>query len=497
MRSLVATLALIASLAPGARAQTNDEESSQLRKSIVTVLVTRRPPDLGRPWTKQPPIEVTGTGVVIPGHRVLTNQHVVSYASRILVQPDGSSDKLVASVAAAKPGIDLASLQLEDESFFDKHPPIAISEALPTPGEAVSVYGYPVGGETLSITKGVVSRIEYVTYYFMRGLRMQIDAALNPGNSGGPAVMQGKCVGIVASSFPSAEKVGYVIPAEEIRAFLAAAARGDLRYRPRLDPMEQQGLENDALRASAKVPQGASGLLVRRMVVDKPDDPLRKWDVIAAIGDHELDNSGMVQVQPNLRLAFDYFLPGLARDGRVPLTILRDGQKTPVEVPVRYGSDLLVKPLDGAYPSYVILGPLAFTVAYAEHLIALKPNLDALVLRHSPLVERAVAPVRFEDEQLVLGPSKLFPHRIAKGYNLPPFAVLARVNGTEVKNLRHLIELVRTSQGPYLTFEWDDANAETIVFARDEFMKSTEEVLADNDIREAASDDMKGASGGP
>ena len=56
---------------------------------------------------------------------------------------------------------------------------------------------------------------------------------------------------------------------------------------------------------------------------------------------------------------------------------------------------------------------------------------------------------------------------------------------------------MRTSQDPYLTFEWADSNAETTVFARDEFMKSTDEVLADNDIREAASDDMKAAGSGP
>src|SRR5262249_37536718 len=68
MRSLAASLALVASLAPVARAQTNDEESSKLRKSIVTVLVTRRAPDLARPWTKQPaPRGVRGPGRGPPG----------------------------------------------------------------------------------------------------------------------------------------------------------------------------------------------------------------------------------------------------------------------------------------------------------------------------------------------------------------------------------------------------------------------------------------------
>ena len=45
----------------------------------------------------------------------------------------------------------------------------------------VMVYGFPTGGDTLSITKGIVSRIEFVAYYhFVAGLRYQIDAAINP-----------------------------------------------------------------------------------------------------------------------------------------------------------------------------------------------------------------------------------------------------------------------------------------------------------------------------
>ena len=82
-------------------------------------------------------------------------------------------------------------------------------------------YGYPEGGTGLSITKGIVSRIEFARYNFpVSGLRIQIDAAINPGNSGGPAVVGDKMIGLVFSQYGNAENIGYIIPCEEINLFL-------------------------------------------------------------------------------------------------------------------------------------------------------------------------------------------------------------------------------------------------------------------------------------
>ena len=62
----------------------------------------------------------------------------------------------------------------------------------------MGVIGYPMGGDSLSITAGVVSRVELNTYTSGRDLLIiQIDAAINPGNSGGPVFnIHGDCIGI-------------------------------------------------------------------------------------------------------------------------------------------------------------------------------------------------------------------------------------------------------------------------------------------------------------
>ena len=118
--ALTGAAALVTPLA--AQAQ-QASESGSLSNSVVKVFATSRLPDPFKPWAKQGPRDGTGSGVVIEGNRILTNAHVVSYASQVQVQASGSGDKINATVVAIAPGIDLAVLKLEDEWFFQKHAP--------------------------------------------------------------------------------------------------------------------------------------------------------------------------------------------------------------------------------------------------------------------------------------------------------------------------------------------------------------------------------------
>ena len=164
--------------------------SGTIENSVVKVFATVRYPDPYKPWTKHSPEEQTGSGVVIRGKRLLTNAHVVNYASQVEIQANQAGDKISATVEAIAAGIDLAVLKLDDEKFFDTHPPLEQAKTLPGIKDTVLAYGYPKGGNSLSITKGIVSRVEFTSYDFpVFGLRIQIDAAINPGNSGGPAIV--------------------------------------------------------------------------------------------------------------------------------------------------------------------------------------------------------------------------------------------------------------------------------------------------------------------
>src|SRR5579883_283157 len=112
----------------GPAAETDD---AKVRQSVVKILSTLRQPDPFRPWSKGSPQEATGSGVVLAGRRILTNAHMVNLASQVFIQPDKSSEKLAAAVVARAPGIDLAVLKLDDESFFNAHPALPTNPRLP------------------------------------------------------------------------------------------------------------------------------------------------------------------------------------------------------------------------------------------------------------------------------------------------------------------------------------------------------------------------------
>ena len=124
-----------------------------IENSVVKVFSTMRYPDPFRPWTKQAPTEFTGSGVVIEGKRILTNAHVVLYASQVQVQGNQAGDKISATIEFIAPAIDLAVLKLDDDSFFDTHAPLTRADTLPDVKDSVLAYGFPTGGTTQSITK--------------------------------------------------------------------------------------------------------------------------------------------------------------------------------------------------------------------------------------------------------------------------------------------------------------------------------------------------------
>ena len=470
----------------------------QLSKSVVNIFTTSNNPNLAEPWKKQPAQESGGTGVVIEGKRILTNAHVVGHAANVRVQPDQSGDTFQATVESIAPDIDLAVLKLADETFFDAHPPLPRAEALPKIRDQVLVAGYPKGGETLSTTGGIVSRIEFTQYYYGRmGLRVQIDAAVNPGNSGGPALVDGKMVGIVFSMLNQAQNIGYLIPNEEIDLFLADVADGHYDGKPVFRDLVQT-IQNEALRARLKLPKGVNGVSVLRPDRTDPEYSLKPSDVITKIADHPIDASGRVEAAAGLRLWFSYLTQTSAKDGKLALEILRDGKAEAVEVPVTTDArrPLLMPYLLDAYPSYLIWGPLVFSPATQDSVDQFqRPEVAMAWFPHlarqkSPLIDRFPDYPAFEGEQLVLLTTML-PHRLTQGYPRSFFAVVDEVDGTKVRNFRHLAELFRDAKGEDVLIRFADRGTGILVFNRKAVADASEEILNGSGIRRPYSDDLK------
>lgn len=499
--SRIAAAALLAAASLAAHAQDTDAKAaptkapipSRVENSVVKIFSTLRRPDPYKPWTKSTPQDVTGSGVIIEGKRILTNAHVVGYASQVEIQASQDGEKVPATVVAVARGMDLALLKLDDESYFDKHPALPRASVLPDVREQVFAYGYPMGGNSLSITKGIVSRVEFVPYGSGNaGLRVQIDAPINPGNSGGPVIAGDKMIGLAFSGVAGANNIGYVIPNEEIELFLSDIADG--RYDGKqllLDTV--QTLENPALRQHLKLDKSIEGAVVHHPFRNDAAYPLKEWDIITRIGEYPIDNQGMVKLGPNLRVRFQYRVQQVAKDGKVPLTVVRGGKTLHVLVPVSGPRQLLIPSLDGDYPSYFVYGPIVFTRATADFLSFISANaaaLNAFSYNASPLVTRRGDSPDAQHEELVVVSSPFFPHKLVAGYSNRMGGVVESVNGMQVRSLRHLVAILRDLKDDMLVIRFDQREGETIVLPRKEMLAATENILSDNGVRSQGSPDM-------
>jgi S1-C subfamily serine protease len=366
---------------------------------------------------------------------------------------------------------------------------------LPGVKDTVNVYGYPTGGTELSVTQGIVSRIEFTEYYYSAlGLRIQVDAALNPGNSGGPAVSGGKLIGVVFSRIPSAQSIGYLIPVEEIRMFLDDVADGTYNGKPRLHDLLQT-VENSALRAKVGLPDGKSGILVVAPHSDDEEYLLKQWDVITQIGDYPIDSEGKVAVRYDLRLSAQYLVQKLARDGKIGMTVFRKGQLLNLQMPVQSHYSFILPYLMNDEPRYFIYGPLVFSQATQDYLERLGSQWElTLTRRASPLMSRRYDQPLFGGEELVVVCAPMFPHRITKGYEDPNTSVVTEINGIRVKSLRHLVEILRDVRGPQVVFKFvKKANwsQDVLVLNRSDALAATEDVLRENGIRYQYSNDIR------
>src|SRR5262249_26736142 len=289
--------------------------------------------------------------------------------------------------------------------------------------------------------------------------------------------------GVVFGTSLEGQNIGFVIPNEEIDGFLKRTDKE--AGKPRILD-ELQVLQNEALRNKLKLDRGVQGVLVRAPASPDPSYPLKKGDVLTRIGTYDVDNEGMIRVQKALRLAYSYVVPRLARGEQVPVTVLRQGQTQTLDLPVVRDPRLLLRPLQGDYPPYFVYGPLVFSRA-TQPLLRL---LEFQLLEGSPLLTRWNDKTAFDGEELVVV-TALLPHQIGKGYSDPTGQVVKQVNGTRIRNLRHLVETLRRVKDEYVEFEFHEKYVETLVFNRKEVLEAMEDILSDNNVGQPCSADLR------
>jgi len=297
-------------------------------KSVVMIMAVRQEFDYVTPWKKRPMSGGVGTGFVIDGRRILTNAHNVANARYIEVSKQYEATRYPAAVEFVGHDCDLAIVRVYDESFFDDTTPLSLG-GIPRVNSTVQTCGFPMGGRQLSITKGVVSRIETGIYSHTQAdshVIIQTDAAINPGNSGGPVLQDGKVVGVAFQGLQQADNIGYLIPTTVIRHFLTDIEDGTYDGFGSLGADTFEGLHNPAYKKYLQVPPAVEGVVVTEVVRNSTAEGiLKKGDVLTKIGDYTIDNDGLIHID-GLRLDFSEAIDRKQIGETIDITFYRDGR---------------------------------------------------------------------------------------------------------------------------------------------------------------------------
>ncbi|WP_061242145.1 S1C family serine protease [Leptospira interrogans] len=236
-----------------------------------------------------------GTGMIISGNRILTNAHVVSNSSYLKVKHFNSSKFYKAEVQYLGFDCDLAILKVEEDEFFSGVEPLEISEISPALGSNLLILGYPGGDENITLENGNVSRVERVRYSFS-GLdyrkAIRVNANIIPGYSGGPAIQNGRVVGITFQVSQSQGNIAYLIPPEIINHFLKDVEDGTYHGFPFPGFSFQNG-HSSSLKSYLKIPEGLNGILINTIYPDSSfSDLLQPEDFVYKIDNSYLDGDG-------------------------------------------------------------------------------------------------------------------------------------------------------------------------------------------------------------
>ena len=298
------------------------------------------------PMMRPIPQEGSGSGFLYDTEgRVLTNFHVIENAEELIVTlADGRV--YAAKITGVDPSSDLAVIRIEADDL-PQPIPLADSDDLRV-GQFVLAIGNPFG-QRGTLTVGVVSAlgrvIESPDGRFI-GEAVQTDAAVNPGNSGGPLLdLQGRVIGVnsqIVSPSRASAGIGFAVPANTVsRVAPQLIARG--RY-PHpwlgvqtldLTPVRAAILRQAEVQVSADV-----GLLVIEVVPGSPADRagIRGGTEIVRIGRIYLPTGGDIIIAfddrpvANLQELTVYLETETTVGDAVDVTILREGSEQQVQV---------------------------------------------------------------------------------------------------------------------------------------------------------------------
>jgi S1-C subfamily serine protease len=473
-------------------APSDRRQLGSLLRGVVKVFAVSDPPDYDQPWQTQGSESSCGSGVVVEtssGLRILTNAHCVQDHVYVEVRRYGLSRKYQAEVEALGHECDLALLSVNDEAFFHGVVPMVVGP-LPELGDTVSVCGFPVGGERVSITRGIVSRIDLVRYEQSQRelLALQIDAAINSGNSGGPVLMDKQLGGIAFQSLEDADQVGYVIAGPVITHFLSDVERGGASGFPSLGARVQV-LESPSHRAALGLPEAfGGGLLIRRVRWGGSAwGVLEAGDVLLEVDGVEIQSDGTVPLREGELVSYSHVFSRRLVGEVANVKVWRRGQLIDCVVPLKGPNPLVTEERYDVSPTYFVYGGLLFVPLTKNYLKTYGDPWWQTAPKDLMLLYEDGEPHPAYLEPVVL--QKVLADRVNQGYHGFESMLIKSVDGIDIADMRGLVRAIEGGTGRYV--EIRSAAGHELVLDRTVVRARSEEILERFGVPRDRSDDLE------
>ena len=458
-------------------------EDISVKKALVKVYTSHQLFDYLSPWQYGQSANSTATGFIIDGERIITNAHAVLNSKFLQVRKEGDSKKYKAVVKFTSEEYDLALVEIEDKSFFKGTVPLKLG-TLPEIQEKLTVYGYPLGGDKLSTTQGIVSRMEHNTYTLTnrKFLIGQTDAAINSGNSGGPAVSKGKVVGVAFAGLNSADNIGYFIPVNILNNFLEDIKDGKYDGSPLLG-VEWLELESPSHRRMLGIEDKTGGILIKKVFKNSPfEGVLQKNDVLMKLDNYPVESDGTIEFRKNEKTDFSYVNQQKKYGDNLSYEIIRDkktktGQVKLEKKDIKY--TVVTEVTIETPPSYMVYGGLLFEPLTSNYMAGVIEKLGSVYDREE----------LYKDYKELVVLVRVLPFDVNLGYTDAVNQIIVKVNGEKYKDFKDFAQKVKNVKSGFIIFEND--NGDEIVLDVKEVEEQREELMQNYNISSDMSDDIK------
>ena len=464
--------------------------SDSIKNSVLKVYSTFMTYDYDMPWNTWMQDTVQGSAFIINDKRILTSAHLVADQIFVQVRKFGEAEKFKAEVEEVSHDRDLAILSIKDDSFFNNTKPIKIGNLVDT-GDEVTTFGYPQGGDKLTSTSGIVSRVEHIKYKHSRAklLASQVDASMNQGSSGGPVINNGQLVG-VAFMGAEGDSINYMVPTPVITHFLKDIKNDSPDGIPTLG-IQTQKIESPYIKAKLGMDDDLSGILINNIYFDSPaKDKLKTGDVLLSIAGQNIASDGTIEFRKDERTYFEYPIQKKYINDYANVKILRDQDIKNVQIQltksINFQRLVPYQQYDVA-PTYYILGGLVFAPLTENYLQTWgKPPYKDAPCNLRYFFEHGN---KNANQKQIIVLTKVLADDVNVGYHGMKDRIITTVNNNEISSMIDLVKSFEQNKSKYNIIKMKSGNE--IILNRYDVESSKKRILNRFNIDFGRSDDLK------